>query len=119
MRRNERSKTEFLGEAQALLFPIDWPEPFGLVMIEAMATPSILTSVPDHLPNRMRLPTLTSMGMSLPLSSRPPGPTAMTLPCCGFSWAVSAMMMPPAVFASASIRSMTTRSAVGILSASP
>ena len=33
---NERSKTEFLGEAQALLFPIDWPEPFGLVMIEAM-----------------------------------------------------------------------------------
>jgi glycosyltransferase involved in cell wall biosynthesis len=34
---NERSKTGFLGEAQALLFPIDWPEPFGLVMIEAMA----------------------------------------------------------------------------------
>ena len=34
---NERSKTEFLGEAQALLFPIDWPGPFGLVMIEAMA----------------------------------------------------------------------------------
>src|SRR4029077_7925178 len=34
---NERSKTEFLGEALALLFPIDWPEPFGLVMIEAMA----------------------------------------------------------------------------------
>src|SRR5438874_11937746 len=32
-----RSKTEFLGEALALLFPIDWPEPFGLVMIEAMA----------------------------------------------------------------------------------
>ena len=34
---DERSKTEFLGQAQALLFPIDWPEPFGLVMIEAMA----------------------------------------------------------------------------------
>jgi glycosyltransferase involved in cell wall biosynthesis len=34
---NERGKTEFLGEALALLFPIDWPEPFGLVMIEAMA----------------------------------------------------------------------------------
>ena len=34
---NERSKTKFLGEARALLFPIDWPEPFGLVMIEAMA----------------------------------------------------------------------------------
>jgi glycosyltransferase involved in cell wall biosynthesis len=34
---DERSKTEFLGEALAFLFPIDWPEPFGLVMIEAMA----------------------------------------------------------------------------------
>jgi glycosyltransferase involved in cell wall biosynthesis len=30
-------KDEFLGSAYALLFPIDWPEPFGLVMIEAMA----------------------------------------------------------------------------------
>ena len=34
---NEAEKTEFLGQAQALLFPIDWPEPFGLAMIEAMA----------------------------------------------------------------------------------
>ncbi len=34
---DERSKGAFLGEASALLFPIDWPEPFGLVMIEAMA----------------------------------------------------------------------------------
>jgi glycosyltransferase involved in cell wall biosynthesis len=34
---NEREKARFLGEAAALLFPIDWPEPFGLVMIEAMA----------------------------------------------------------------------------------
>ncbi len=31
------AKSEFLGGAEALLFPIDWPEPFGLVMIEAMA----------------------------------------------------------------------------------
>jgi glycosyltransferase involved in cell wall biosynthesis len=30
-------KAQFLGDALALLFPIDWPEPFGLVMIEAMA----------------------------------------------------------------------------------
>ena len=30
-------KDEFLGNAYALLFPIDWPEPFGLVIIEAMA----------------------------------------------------------------------------------
>jgi glycosyltransferase involved in cell wall biosynthesis len=34
---NDDQKSKFLGEAQALLFPIDWPEPFGLVMIEAMA----------------------------------------------------------------------------------
>jgi glycosyltransferase involved in cell wall biosynthesis len=34
---NEHEKTQFLGGAAALLFPVDWPEPFGLVMIEAMA----------------------------------------------------------------------------------
>jgi glycosyltransferase involved in cell wall biosynthesis len=34
---NEMAKCDFLGEALALLFPIDWPEPFGLAMIEAMA----------------------------------------------------------------------------------
>ncbi len=33
----DRDKAEFLGRAMALLFPIDWEEPFGLVMIEAMA----------------------------------------------------------------------------------
>lgn len=34
---NDTEKIEFLAGAYALLFPIDWPEPFGLVMIEAMA----------------------------------------------------------------------------------
>ncbi len=33
----EHEKGSFLGGARAVLFPIDWPEPFGLVMIEAMA----------------------------------------------------------------------------------
>lgn len=33
----ETDKSEFLGHARALLFPIDWPEPFGLVMIESLA----------------------------------------------------------------------------------
>lgn len=34
---DEREKANFLGDACALLFPIDWPEPFGLAMIESMA----------------------------------------------------------------------------------
>ncbi|MFO7305904.1 MAG: glycosyltransferase family 4 protein [Gammaproteobacteria bacterium] len=40
---NEEQKADFLGNALGLLFPIDWPEPFGLVMIEAMScgTPCI------------------------------------------------------------------------------
>ena len=33
----QHEKQEFLGDALALLFPIDWPEPFGLVMVEALA----------------------------------------------------------------------------------
>jgi glycosyltransferase involved in cell wall biosynthesis len=33
----EADKSAFLGGARALLFPIDWPEPFGMVMIEALA----------------------------------------------------------------------------------
>jgi len=50
----DADKPEFLGNAMALLFPIDWPEPFGLVMIEAMAcgTPVIgwnCGSVPEVL----------------------------------------------------------------------
>ncbi len=34
---DETPKAQFLGEARALLFPIDWPDPFGLAMIESMA----------------------------------------------------------------------------------
>jgi glycosyltransferase involved in cell wall biosynthesis len=34
---DDRGKAAFLGSASALLFPINWPEPFGLVMIEAMS----------------------------------------------------------------------------------
>ena len=34
---SEEDKPGFLGNAIALLFPIDWPEPFGLAMIEAMS----------------------------------------------------------------------------------
>jgi len=35
---DETAKDEFLGNAYAYLFPVDWPEPFGITLIEAMAT---------------------------------------------------------------------------------
>ncbi len=49
---DDAEKNRFLGDARALLFPIDWPEPFGLTMIEALAcgTPVIARrrgSVPE------------------------------------------------------------------------
>jgi glycosyltransferase involved in cell wall biosynthesis len=52
----EEEKGEFLGKAAALLFPIEWPEPFGLVMIESLAcgTPIIAFesgSVPEIVEN--------------------------------------------------------------------
>lgn len=42
----EHEKEEFLGNARGLLFPIDWPEPFGLVMIEAMASGTPVIAYP-------------------------------------------------------------------------
>ena len=52
----EHQKARFLGDALGLLFPIDWPEPFGLVMIKSMAcgTPVIAFrsgSVPEVIDN--------------------------------------------------------------------
>jgi glycosyltransferase involved in cell wall biosynthesis len=42
----EAQKEDFLGNAEALLFPVDWPEPFGLVMIEALATGTPVIAYP-------------------------------------------------------------------------
>src|SRR6266851_8052651 len=77
------------------------------------SSPSSLISVPDHLPKSTRSPGLTSSGCSVPSSPRAPGPTATTSPSISFSLAVSGMMMPPAVFASCSMRQIRTRSCNG------
>lgn len=52
-------KEEFLGNAAALLFPIDWPEPFGLVMIESMACGTPVVAYP-----RGSVPEILSEGIS-------------------------------------------------------
>jgi glycosyltransferase involved in cell wall biosynthesis len=56
---NEAQKPEFLSGAHALLMPIDWPEPFGLVMIEAMACGTPVIAI-----NRGSVPEVIDDGVS-------------------------------------------------------
>jgi glycosyltransferase involved in cell wall biosynthesis len=56
---NESQKADFLGGAHALLMPIDWPEPFGLVMIEAMACGTPVIAM-----NRGAVPEIVEDGVS-------------------------------------------------------
>lgn len=71
---DEAGKNDFLGNAAGLLFPIDWPEPFGLAVIEAMAcgTPVMAWScgampeVVDHGVSGMLVETIEDAVASLP-----------------------------------------------------
>src|SRR3984957_3871432 len=75
------------------------------------SSPSSLMSLPEYLPNRMRLPTSTSRGTSLPSSRRLPLPTASTSPSWGFSFAESGIYRPPRRASPfSSTRLITTRS---------
>ena len=56
---NDAQKPAFLSGAHALLFPIDWPEPFGLVMIEAMACGTPVVAF-----NRGSVPEVIDQGVS-------------------------------------------------------
>ncbi len=78
---SEKEKSEFLGNALALVFPIDWPEPFGLVMIEALAcgTPVLARpfgSVPEILENGVtgyshsKVSVLAKLAKKIPALSR-------------------------------------------------
>lgn len=71
--------------------------------------PSILISVPAYWPYNTESPTFTDMG-----SSCLPDPAATTVPRKGFSFAVSGIMMPLAVFCSAGAGSTRTLSAKGL-----
>ena len=44
---DESEKQDFLGKANALVFPVDWPEPFGMVMIEALACGTPVIAYPN------------------------------------------------------------------------
>src|SRR5437899_3075527 len=74
------------------------------------SSPSSLISLPEYLPKRIRSPCFTSSGWFLPSSVTRPVPTATTLPSCGFSLAVSGMMMLPCFSSPSARRLMSTRS---------
>jgi glycosyltransferase involved in cell wall biosynthesis len=74
----DADKSEFLGNARALLFPIHWPEPFGLVMIESMAcgTPVLAWncgSVPEIIDSGITGFILNSAQEALSAIQRAPG----------------------------------------------
>src|SRR5437879_1347391 len=78
------------------------------------SSPSILISVPEYLPNRMRSPSFSARGNTLPSSLILPLPIEMTSPSCGLSLAESGMMRPPRVVPASSMRRTRMRSWSGV-----
>src|ERR1700730_10466550 len=78
------------------------------------SSPSSLISVPEYLPNRIRSPSFTARGNTLPSSLERPLPTEITSPSCGLSLALSGMMMPPRVVSASSTRRTRMRSWSGV-----
>src|SRR5438067_4817034 len=74
---------------------------------------SILISVPPYFEMRTLSPFLTVKSTFFPLSSILPVPRATTLPSCGFSFAVSGIMIPPFFTSCSSIGCTSTRSPSG------
>jgi len=88
---NDQQKPAFLSGAHALIFPIDWPEPFGLVMIEAMAcgTPVIAYrsgSVPEVIDDGVS--GFLMVWLYKPSSRQPIGSVARTASIAGHTWNV-------------------------------
>src|SRR5439155_8539184 len=77
-------------------------------------SPSILISVPPYFEISTLSPDLTVKSTFLPLSSILPVPRATTLPSCGFSFAVSGIMIPPFFVSVSSIGCTSTRSPSGL-----
>ena len=75
------------------------------------SSPSRVISVPAYLPYNTISPAFCLTGIILPVCSAYfPGPTATTVPFCGFSLAVSGIIIPPAVLVSAAAGFTSTRS---------
>src|SRR5438874_9359872 len=77
-------------------------------------SPSILISVPPYFEISTLSPDFTVKSTFLPLSSILPVPRATTLPSCGFSFAVSGIMIPPFFTSVSSIGCTNTRSPSGL-----
>ena len=79
------------------------------------SVPSMVISEPEYFPNSTLSFAFTVNLTSVPASDVLPGPTATTVPCWGFSWAVSGKMIPPEYTSYAGAASTKIRSDSGFI----